>query len=193
VENFFGNYIENVVKSFASNDGVKVPAPIRICLDIIETKGIESEHLYRRNINKSQLESICDLINHNRIETRIDELNADPNLCGAIVKKFLRELKAPLINDDMLNTLDKFDAGISDKDAETKIEFLRKLISKMPQSNYELVAYLVMHFHKILNKVCELFFVSNNLFFKVFLFFSRVMLTKLKWVYLCKNFSPCLE
>jgi hypothetical protein len=51
----------------------------------------------------------------------------------------------------MLNTLDKFDAGISDKDAETKIEFLRKLISKMPQSNYELVAYLVMHFHKILN------------------------------------------
>ncbi len=38
-ENFFGNYIENVVKAFASNDLVKVPAPFRICLDIIETKG----------------------------------------------------------------------------------------------------------------------------------------------------------
>ena len=130
-----------------------MPVPIRICLDIIETQGIESENLYRRNINKSQLESICDSINNNRIESKIDELNADPNLCGAIVKRFLRELKAPLINDEMLTTLDKFDFGISDKDVETKVEFLKKLLSKLPSANYEIVAYIIMHCHKIFNKV----------------------------------------
>lgn len=152
-ENFFGNYIENAVKAFPSNDGVKVPAPIRICLDIMETKFIESEHLYRRSIAKSQLESICESINTNRMETKLDELNAEPNLCSAIIKKFLRELKIPIINDDMLTTLDKFDMGISDKDVETKIEFLKKLISKLPPPNFETLAYLVMHFHKVLKKV----------------------------------------
>ena len=121
--------------------------------------GIESEHLYRRSVNKSQLESICDSINHNRIETRLDELNAEPNLCGAIIKKFLRELKAPLINDETLTTLDKFDTGISDKEVETKSDFLKKLIStKLPQANFEIVAYLTMHFHRILAKVSQIDF-----------------------------------
>jgi hypothetical protein len=121
--------------------------------------GIESEHLYRRSVNKSQLESICDSINHDKLETRLDELYAEPNLCGAIIKKFLRELKAPLINDDMLTTLDKFDSGISDKDVETKSDFLKKLIStKLPQANYEILAYLTMHFHRILAKVFYIYY-----------------------------------
>lgn len=38
-ESMFGNSFENAVRYFASNDGVKVPLPIRICIDIIEQKG----------------------------------------------------------------------------------------------------------------------------------------------------------
>lgn len=35
----FGNNLDNAVTHFASNDGVKVPYPIRICIDVIEQKG----------------------------------------------------------------------------------------------------------------------------------------------------------
>ena len=38
-EHLFGNYLENAVASFTCNDNVKMPAPIRICIDIIEQKG----------------------------------------------------------------------------------------------------------------------------------------------------------
>lgn len=39
-ESMFGNSFENAVRYFASSDGVKVPMPIRICIDIIEQKGL---------------------------------------------------------------------------------------------------------------------------------------------------------
>ena len=154
-ENLFGSHLENAVRSFPSNDGVKAPAPIRICLDIIEQKGIESEHIYRRSVNKSQLESICDSINSQKIETRLDDLNADINLACAVVKKFLRELKSSFINEELLNILEKCDSSISDKDVGIKIEFLKKQIAKMPQSNLDTFSYIIMHFYRILSRVCS--------------------------------------
>ena len=107
--------------------------------------------MYRRSVNKSQLESICDAINGNKFETRLDELNADPNLACQIIKKFLRELKAPLINDEVLSTLEKCDSNISDK--ETKVEFLKRQLARIPQPNLDTFTYLLMHFHRVLQKV----------------------------------------
>lgn len=152
--------MENAVRSFPSNDGVKVPAPIRICLDIIEQKGVDSE-LYRRSVNKSNLESLCEVINSNKIETRLDELNAEPALACAVVKKFLRDLKSPVISDEVLSVIEKCDSNISDKD--TKVQFLKKQIEKIPQPNLDTFTYLVMHFYRILYKVSLLscFYFSN--------------------------------
>jgi hypothetical protein len=65
----------------------------------------------------------------------------------------LRELKQPLINDDLVNLLDKCDVAISDKEITTKVEYLKKLIAKMPQINLDTFAYLIMHFHRVLIKV----------------------------------------
>ena len=68
--------------------------------------------IYRRSVNKSLLESICESINNDKMDSRMDELNGDPNLACALIKKFLRELKVPLINDEILNMFDKCDSGI---------------------------------------------------------------------------------
>lgn len=131
-----------------------MPAPIRICLDLIEQNGIESEHLYRRSVNKSQLEGICDVINSGKIETKLDELTADPNLACAIVKKFLRELKTPLVSDELVAIFEKCDSSVSDKDTTTKVDILRKQIfARMPQPNLDTFTYLINHFYRILYKV----------------------------------------
>jgi hypothetical protein len=152
-EHLFGNYLENAVNSFPCSDGVKMPAPIRICLDIIEQKGIEQESIYRRNINKSLLESICDSINKDKFDSRIEELNSDPMLACAIIKKFLREIKSALIPDELVSIMDKCDASISDKDVAAKVEYLKKIVFKLPPSNFDTFSYLIMHFHRVLNKV----------------------------------------
>lgn len=39
-ESMFGTSFENAARYYASSDGVKVPYPIRVCIDIIEQKGI---------------------------------------------------------------------------------------------------------------------------------------------------------
>jgi hypothetical protein len=152
-EHLFGNYLENSVASFPCNDDVKIPYPIRICLEILEQKEIESETIYRKSVNKSQLESICESINSGQLDSRLEEINTDPNLACAIIKKFLRELKSPLITEDLINAFEKCDSNISDKDSHNKIEHLKKLIAKMPQSNLDTFSYLIMHFHRFLAKV----------------------------------------
>lgn len=130
-----------------------MPAPIRICLDIIEQKGIDQESIYRRSINKSVLESICDSINKDKFDLRIEELNVDPMLACAIIKKFLREMKSALIPDEFVSLMDKCDASISDKDVTNKVEHLKKIVFKLPPSNFDTFSYLIMHFHRVLNKV----------------------------------------
>jgi hypothetical protein len=140
------------VANFASNDGVKVPYPIRVCIEIIEQKGIDNETIYRHSTNKSQIESICESINNDKIESRLDELNSDPNLACAIVKKFFKELKSPLVSDELLSSLEKFDPSLA-SDKMQKIDYIKKVIAKMAQANFETFAYMIMHFHRVLNKV----------------------------------------
>ena len=98
------------------------------------------------------MESICDSINIDRIETRLEELNADPCLACAILKKFLRELKSHLVADEIIAVMDKCDANISDKEFSTKIEYLKKIFNKMALPNRDTFAYIIMHFHRVFSK-----------------------------------------
>lgn len=117
-------------------------------MDLIEQKAINSENIYRHHANKSHLESICESINNDVIETRIDELNTDPNLACAVIKKFLKELKSPIIPDEMLVIIDKCESN----DREQKLQLLQSAISKLPQPNFDTFAYLIMHFNRLLEK-----------------------------------------
>lgn len=84
------------------------------------------------------------------METRLDELNTDPNLACAIIKKFLKESKSPLVTDDVIALIEKFDPNLA-TDKSQKVEHLRRSISKLPSVNFETFAYLVMHFHRVLS------------------------------------------
>lgn len=149
-ETMFGNTFENAVRYFASSDGVKVPYPIRICIDVIEQKGIDNENIYRHSTNKSLIESICESINNDKIESRLDELNADPNLACGVIKRFLKESKSPLVTDECIALIDKFDPNLA-TDKMQKVEHLKRSISKLPAVNFETFAYLVMHFYRVLS------------------------------------------
>lgn len=191
-EHLFGNYLENAVASFPCNDNVKMPAPIRICIDIIEQKGIEMDIIYRRSVNKSLLETICDSINNDKMESRMEELNGDPNLACALIKKFLRELKVPLINDEILNMFDKCDSSISDKDVSTKIDQLKRIIGRLPVANRDTFTYLIMHFHRVLNK-SDVNKIEVGLFIQKFhpMFRIRDRLFKFIIIYADMLFSEC--
>ena len=98
------------------------------------------------------------------MEQRLDELNADCNLACGVIKRFIRELKTPLINEEILSAFEKCDSNVSDKDVNAKVDHLKKVISKMYQPNLDTFSYLIMHFHRVLNHVCYFCFVPifNN-------------------------------
>jgi hypothetical protein len=80
----------------------------------------------------------------------LDELNADPNLACGVIKRFLKESKSPLVTDECIALIDKFDPNLA-TDKMQKVEHLKRSISKLPAVNFETFAYLVMHFYRVLS------------------------------------------
>jgi RalA-binding protein 1 len=153
-ESLFGTQLEDAVRLFPCSDGVRVPAPVRLCLDLIEQSGLESEQLYRARAPKAQLEAVCEAASLGHLEAKLPELRADPNLACALVKRFLRELKAPLLSDELVAALDKCDASVSDKDTAAKVAALKRhIFARMPQPNLDTFAYVTVHFYRVLCKV----------------------------------------
>jgi hypothetical protein len=68
------------------------------------------------------------------------------------MKKFIRELKLPLVTDDIILVMDKCDANISDKEFSTKIEYLKRIVNKMAPPNRDTFSYMIMHFHRMFSK-----------------------------------------
>jgi hypothetical protein len=74
-------------------------------------------------------------------------------IAASIIKKFFRDLKVPLINDDLINLFEKCEQ-ISDKEVELKIEAIRKTFKKMPVANRDTFSVLIVHLSKMMQKVC---------------------------------------
>lgn len=146
----FEDTLENTVAAFPCHDGINIPYPIRICFEIIEEKGLECEGIYRRIRNKSQIDSIFEAINKN-FESKLTEISSDPLIAASIIKKFFRDLKVPLINDDLINLFEKCEQ-ISDKEVELKIEAIRKTFKKMPVANRDTFSVLIVHLSKMMQK-----------------------------------------
>ncbi len=118
---------------------------------LLVCEGLACEGIYRRHLNKSQIEILFETANDN-FDSKINNLNADPFIAAAIVKKFLRELKTPLISDELLTSFDKCES-ISNKELELKIETVQELVKQMPNSNRDLFSYLMVHLNKLIRNV----------------------------------------
>ena len=73
-------------------------------------------------------------------------------IAASIIKKFFRDLKIPLINDDLLSLFEKCEQ-ISDKEVALKVEAIRKALKKLPLANRDTFSFLVVHLSKVMQKV----------------------------------------
>jgi hypothetical protein len=96
------------------------------------------------------METMSDLLISN-FELAYETLNSNPLLASAVIKKFLRELKSPLINDELLVSFDKCDT-ISNKDAALKVENISNVISRLAPANRDTFSFLIVHLSKVILK-----------------------------------------
>jgi len=151
-DNFFGNTLKKTLEKFGCTNSFKIPAPIGMCIYIIERNAKNSETIYRRYLENTTLfEFVCDSINNHRMETILDELRNEPNLACEIIMKFLRELKEPLIPDDIIEQINSAHVEISDKESIRNMENLERIIFYlMATANHDTFAYLIRHFSRML-------------------------------------------
>lgn len=122
--------------------------PIRICIDIIDEKGIDLEGIYKKQADKTHLREIRNLIDSRDDETYIEDLKANPYLAAGIIKKYLSDLKTPLLNDEMITALEL----ISEKNIDHKIELINNVLDKLPPANRDLFSCLIIHLTNISQK-----------------------------------------
>jgi hypothetical protein len=133
---------------YPCNDGIQIAYPIRICIDIIDEKGIDLEGIYKKQADKTHLREIRNLIDSRDDETYIQDLKTNPYLAAGIIKKYLSDLKTPLFNDEIITALEL----ISEKNIDHKIELINNILDKLPQANRDLFSFLIIHLTKISKK-----------------------------------------
>ena len=123
---------------FILSGGVAVPAVLVNCLAEIESRGLETEGLYRVPGNDVQIKLLTnkvmagDYIGHSLADVDVHAL------CG-VVKEFLRSLPCPLISETRQNIL----TNIEDK------EKLLSCICTWEPAHRETLAFLILHLQKV--------------------------------------------
>ncbi|CCH43043.1 Zinc finger protein [Wickerhamomyces ciferrii] len=170
------NYIEigtsssNSTKSNISNSGLimsdlfnstlemrtlfekrSIPLLITRLISEVESRGLDSEGIYRKNGGTLQMNNILKAFNNLLTAETSQELEnsleGDINAVTSSLKKYLyHHLPEPIIS---MNSYDSFIQVASIEKPIEKIEQLSKILNQLPKANVKTLSYLLVHIKKI--------------------------------------------
>ncbi|ODV58852.1 Rho GTPase-activating protein, partial [Ascoidea rubescens DSM 1968] len=128
-----------------------MPLILMVCMSIVESKGIDSEGIYRKSGGNSQIEAIekafdklpDDQLTSPELE---DALHGDINAVTSALKRFLRRLPEPIIT---YGSYEGFINVAQQKKLDKKIESLTKIIDGLPKSHQYALYSLTKHLNLI--------------------------------------------
>ncbi|KAG2230435.1 hypothetical protein INT48_009181, partial [Thamnidium elegans] len=122
----------------------KIPEVVDKCIREIELRGLEEVGIYRVAGTGSVVSALKAEFNKN--VSKVDLSNpawADINVVADAFKQFLRELPEPLLTytyyDDFIN-------ASASEDHDERVYLIKKVIKKLPHSNYVLLKKIIEHF-----------------------------------------------
>jgi RalA-binding protein 1 len=137
-------------------DGIPVPALVRACIDYVEENGLDVEGIYRVSAFISRLDEMERLANSGG-----NIIIADPHDAAGLLKRFLRQLP------DHIFQFPSYVPSRFETVAETcKCPFenpckcqvvskLKEMLEEAPKENYYLLAYVFIHAHHVIERVCK--------------------------------------
>eukprot|EP00045_Choanoeca_perplexa_P014984 m.180613 g.180613 ORF g.180613 m.180613 type:complete len:1065 (+) comp16859_c0_seq1:178-3372(+) len=129
-----------------------VPVLVRRLCEAVERRGIESEGIYRLSGVKSRVEDICARFEANPRAVSVDD--EDPITLAAVLKLYLRQLPEPAVPlllqpAFMAVAKQRMDDNDNDDCEVVAAASLAKLAEDLPGANYQTLAYLFAHLHRI--------------------------------------------
>ncbi|KAI9359688.1 Rho GTPase activation protein [Zopfochytrium polystomum] len=126
-------------------EGRTVPAVVEQCCGEVERRGITSQGIYRLSGNTATIAKMK--VSYNQGETvALDADDLDINLVTGLLKSYFRELQNPLIPFEFY---DQFIGSAKIQDYNERLITLKTLVQSLPQSNYQVLEYLMRHLNRI--------------------------------------------
>ncbi|XP_074026734.1 rho GTPase activating protein at 68F isoform X9 [Leptinotarsa decemlineata] len=130
------------------NYDVTIPPIVKQCVDFLDTpdgnfatQSLETEGLFRRSANALKIKSLKEMANKGQ-----KVIFGDPHEAAVLLKKFLRELKEPLLTYELYEEILQFQSW-------NKEEQLRSVsimvMEKLPEDNYQVLKYIIKFLSRI--------------------------------------------
>ncbi|XP_041097692.1 rho GTPase-activating protein 15 isoform X2 [Polyodon spathula] len=123
-----------------------VPRFVRLCVEAVERRGLETDGIYRVSGNLSVIQRLRFHVDHE------EKLNLDHSqwedihvITGAL-KMFFRELPEPLIP---YSFFDEFVETVKMPDYTEKVDKLKLLVDNLPPANHDTMKYMFRHLKKV--------------------------------------------
>uniref|UniRef100_A0A8C4GNM3 Rho-GAP domain-containing protein n=1 Tax=Dicentrarchus labrax TaxID=13489 RepID=A0A8C4GNM3_DICLA len=125
------------------------PLFMQALLSFLEKKGVDSEGILRVPGSQSRIKLLQQNLETNFYSGQVSWDEVSPNDAAALLKKFIRELPAPLLTTEYLNT---FSAVRDITELKQKLHMLNLLILLLPEPNRNTLKALLEFLSKVVSR-----------------------------------------
>lgn len=125
------------------------PLFLQALLSFLEKKGVDSEGILRVPGSQSRIKMLQQNLEMNFYSGQVSWDEVSPNDAAALLKKFIRELPAPLLTAEYLNT---FSAVRDITELKQKLHMLNLLILLLPEPNRNTLKALLEFLSKVVSR-----------------------------------------
>uniref|UniRef100_A0A8C5I5G9 Rho-GAP domain-containing protein n=1 Tax=Gouania willdenowi TaxID=441366 RepID=A0A8C5I5G9_GOUWI len=126
-----------------------IPLFLQALLSFLEKKGVDSEGILRVPGSQTRIKLLQQKLETNFYSGQVSWEEVSPNDAAALLKKFIRELPAPLLTAEYLNT---FSAVRDITDLKQKLHMLNLLILLLPEPNRNTLKALLEFLSKVVSR-----------------------------------------
>lgn len=145
----FGIPLAAAVERTMMCDGVSLPAVFRECVDHVEKHGMKCEGIYRVSGIKSKVDELKAA--YDREESpNLEEY--EPNTVASLLKQYLRDLPENLLTKELMP---RFEEACGRATESEKVQEFQRLLQELPECNYLLISWLIVHMDHVIAKELE--------------------------------------
>uniref|UniRef100_A0A3Q3EPK7 Si:ch1073-416j23.1 n=1 Tax=Kryptolebias marmoratus TaxID=37003 RepID=A0A3Q3EPK7_KRYMA len=134
----------DLLEAFAPLTHPRVPQLVVDCVAEIERRGLHEKGLYRVPGGERAVKELRDRVLQGKPALLLSKVQDIHVVCG-LLKDFLRRLKEPLVTFRLHRTF----MEASELDEDNSAAVLYRVISELPKSNRDTLAFLMLHLHKV--------------------------------------------
>uniref|UniRef100_T1J3P9 Uncharacterized protein n=1 Tax=Strigamia maritima TaxID=126957 RepID=T1J3P9_STRMM len=129
-----------VIGDFAPKVAPLIPALILHCVMEVESRGLTETGLYRIPGSEREVKELKAKFLGGKGIPKLSKIDIHA-ICGCI-KDFLRSVKEPLVTYNLWHDFVKAAENVNEA---TRLKVMKELVEKLPQTNRDTLAYLIMH------------------------------------------------